>query len=1047
MDYSTIYSKLNINQQKAVDRIEGCVMVVAGPGTGKTQVLGARVASILQKTDAQPENIVCLTFTEAATIALRQRLNQFIGSDSYKVNIYTYHGFCNTVIQENKDLFGIQDVDPISELETIEVLREIIDELSNDSLLKRFTGDVYYDVNNLKKLFGLLKKDNLDAQKINSKIEQAKTEALDDPSMYYARKYGKFQKGDLKQHKIDLLHESLAKLKEATELLDKYTQKLKQRKRYDFNDMLTWVLNALQQHEDLLLRYQEQYHYFLVDEYQDTNGIQNELLYTLINYWDNPNVFVVGDDDQSIYKFQGANVENIYDFYKAYEKHVKLLVLDQNYRSSQEILDGSNAIIKHNKERLVGKVPGLNKEIKAANEEVAHISGALNIIEYPNTYQEVVSITRKLKQFRADGIPLNEVGILYRNHAQSEDLIKFLEAEGISYNVAKSQNVLEIPIVHQLNNFLTYLSLESERLESGEHLLFEILHYHNFKHISALDIARISHKLSKNRDSGWRALLNDTAVDLGIGAQSKAEMRGFVADIEYWLKEMHNVTLQNLVERVMSKIGFVGRALASGDATFQIQCLKTYYNFLKEETAREPYLSLTEFLKKIELLQLNKIGLKLNKVVHGLNGVNLMTVHGSKGLEFDYLFVMGCTEDKWEKDRKTLPFKLNLLLPGEPASAAEEESRRLFYVALTRARKHIEISYARQNDKEKDLIKSLFVVELEESGAATTQQQEATEEDILHFFDFMMTQKNKEFVSLVKQDFVKKEVENFRLSATNLNSYLRCPVAFFYQNIIRVPSARNESTVFGTAVHFALDAFFKNREMLKTDKEAIALLESKFLYFMNTSKESFTQEGLKRRSFYGTEILTKYYHHYKESWSHEAEIKTEVYLKNCEIDGVPIRGQLDKVVITGDSAHVIDFKTGNYEYGKKKLKPPISLSDNPDEANFEKRHGGDYWRQVLFYKALVESDNTTSLKVISGEIDFVEPVGDDFHKIKIMVSEEEYSVVRNQIKDTFTRIQNLEFDKGCEEDDCQWCTFNATYKKKQISRAEDLLATDEYQET
>ncbi|HBN03346.1 MAG TPA: hypothetical protein DD396_04820, partial [Bacteroidetes bacterium] len=135
-------------------------------------------------------------------------------------------------------------------------------------------------------------------------------------------------------------------------MLDIYDAKLKTRKRYDFSDMLAWVLHALQTNEELLLKYQEQYQYFLVDEYQDTNGIQNDLLYTLISYWENPNVFVVGDDDQSIYKFQGANVENIFDFYKKYESYAKLIVLDQNYRSSQSILDGSNAIIKNNDERL-----------------------------------------------------------------------------------------------------------------------------------------------------------------------------------------------------------------------------------------------------------------------------------------------------------------------------------------------------------------------------------------------------------------------------------------------------------------------------------------------------------------------------------------------------------------------------------------------------------------------------------------------------------------------------------------------------------------------
>ena len=1039
MTFEEVYSKLNPNQREAVDTIEGSVMVVAGPGTGKTQVLGARVASIVKNTDTNPENILCLTFTEAATNALRLRLNQFMGSQSYKVNVYTYHGFCNTVIQENKDLFGIQDLDPVSELEVLEVMKDIIDELSHGSKIKRYVGDVYYDVKNLLKLFGLMKKDNLSAKNIHSKVMKKLEDMLTDESYLYKRKSGENQKGDVNLRKYNADKEPLEKLREAASLLDSYNAKLAKRKRYDFNDMITWVLSALKESDDLLLKYQEMYQYFLVDEYQDTNGAQNELLYTLINYWENPNVFVVGDDDQSVYKFQGANVENIFKLYKRYEKVIKTVVLDQNYRSSQNILDGSNAIIKHNDERLVGKVPNLNKEITASNEDVAGIPNALKVVEYPNTFQEVVSVTAKLKKLKADGVSLSNVGIMYRNHRQSEELIKYLEAEGISYNVAKTQDVLEVPLVHQLNNFLIYLSSESNHLDAGQHLLFEILHYHNFKYISAFDIARISNFITKNREAGWREQLNTVAAGLDIGKEAKSELRGFVEDIEFWIKEMHNVTLQTLVEKIMSKVGFVARALSAKDATFQIQCLKSYYNFLKEETARGPYLSLDAFLQKIALLKSNKLGLKLTKIIHGTNGVNLMTVHGSKGLEYDYVFAIGCTEKKWEKDNKSLPYKLNLLMPGEPQKASIEESRRLFYVALTRARKGIEISYSLKDENDKDLTKSLFVVELEESGAVLFQKQEANEDDLLHFFDFMLTHRNEAYLDLVKQDFVVKEVENFRLSATNLNNYLRCPVAFFYQNILRVPSAKGESSTFGTAVHSALDGLYKKMDELQGADEAKDFITKRFTNAINNSKEAFTQEGLERRTYYGIDILKKYYDEYATTWDGEGEIHTELFLKNCEIDGVPIRGQIDKVVINEGTAHVVDFKTGQVRYGIKKIKPPVVLEDNPNEANFEKRRGGDYWRQVLFYKALIESDTTQNLTVVSGEIDFIEPEGDKFKKVKIVVNKKEYDFVKKQIRETFAKIQNLEFEKGCEEEECQWCTFNKYYLKNKIYNSKDLL--------
>ena len=230
MDFRKVYEELNDNQKVAVDSINGSVMVVAVPGTGKTQVLGARIASILNNTDTHAENILCLTFTEAATSELRNRLNSMIGSESYKVGIYTYHGFCNMIIQENKDIFGIQHLDPISDLETIEVLREIIDELPPKSLLKRYVGDVYYDLQNLKSLFGLLKKDNITPKEIEIKIQEAKKEALLDESFHYKKKYGNNQAGDLNQNKFDSFSKGLDKLCEASKLLTIY--KLKLGKRY-----------------------------------------------------------------------------------------------------------------------------------------------------------------------------------------------------------------------------------------------------------------------------------------------------------------------------------------------------------------------------------------------------------------------------------------------------------------------------------------------------------------------------------------------------------------------------------------------------------------------------------------------------------------------------------------------------------------------------------------------------------------------------------------------------------------------------------------------
>ena len=405
MNFDDLYKSLNPAQKEAVDIIDGTVMVIAGPGTGKTQVLGARVANILQQTDTSAENILCLTFTEAATVALRNRLYDFIGSSAHRVNIHTYHGFCNQVIQDNKELFGVQDLEPLSDLERIEVLREIIDDLDPNHIMKRFKGEVYFDLSNLDKLFNIMKMENYSSSEI---VEEAETytQTIQNSEEYRLKRDSKNgNKGDLnatfyaEQKKMEVL-------KAAALLFDAYQNKLKQRKRYDYNDMILWVLKIFKDHEEVLRVLQEKYHYFLVDEYQDTNGAQNDLLSNLINYWDNPNVFVVGDDDQSIYKFQGANVQNItrllsYASANTSTWYVSQKTIDRARRSwTPQLERNSSTMLKG----LRARFPGLSKNITASNPDVAAKQAERSRSSpIPNPYQEVVSTAQKIKDSSSIG--------------------------------------------------------------------------------------------------------------------------------------------------------------------------------------------------------------------------------------------------------------------------------------------------------------------------------------------------------------------------------------------------------------------------------------------------------------------------------------------------------------------------------------------------------------------------------------------------------------------------------------------------------------------
>ena len=357
--FLTELNRLNEAQREAVEHIEGPVLVIAGPGTGKTHILTARIGRILLETDAQPHNILCLTFTEAGVLAMRERLLEFIGPEAHRVHIYTFHSFCNSIIQDNLELFGRHDLEPLSDLERVEIIRRILDELDINHPLKKGRADIYFYEKHLHDLFQKMKSEDWSIEFVKQKIEEYLEDLPNRKEYTYQVNRGEFRKGDLKNAKLDDTILRMDRLRSATALFPRYIDLLRKYRRYDFADMILWVLRVFEQNTALLRTYQEQYLYFLIDEYQDTNGAQNQIALRLIEYWENPNIFIVGDDDQSIYEFQGARLKNLTDFYKRFESHLKLILLKDNYRSSQNILDTSRALISKNEKRIVHNVSHL----------------------------------------------------------------------------------------------------------------------------------------------------------------------------------------------------------------------------------------------------------------------------------------------------------------------------------------------------------------------------------------------------------------------------------------------------------------------------------------------------------------------------------------------------------------------------------------------------------------------------------------------------------------------------------------------------------------
>jgi len=1023
--YEKEYQKLNSQQRLAVDTIEGPVMVIAGPGTGKTQILASRIGKILLDTDTAPENILCLTFTDAGVVAMRKRLLQFIGPDAYKVNIFTFHAFCNEIIQDNLTLFEKNTLDPISELEKIQLFKELIDTLPKNHVLKRYRGDVYYEASPLQSLFSTMKKEGWTPEFLHQCIDKYLQELPENEAFIYKKsRAGQNNKGDLKPTYYDEV-EKMEKLRAAVNEFPRFTEMMRKMNRYDFDDMINWVLKALNENANLLATYQEKYQYILVDEYQDTSGTQNQLVQLLISYWDKPNVFVVGDDDQSIYRFQGANVENMLDFATKYSNDILKVVLTNNYRSTQPILDTSKALISQNTDRLVNQIEGLSKELMAENDKIKHLLISPVINEYETQRHEMIGVVKKTEALLANGITPGKIGIIYKENKYGETISQYFNLLNIPVYSKRHMNALELPLVQKIIKILKYLASEHYIPNSGDEMLFQILHFDWFN-IQPVEIAKttieVADRRYKDNKTSIRQILQEKiqspSKDL-FSSNISEQMKKASEIIEKLIAAVPNNTLQMLFEAVIREAGVINAIMSSADKHWQLQVLTALFDFIKDETHRNPFLNLQELVNLIELMENEKISIPLVQISGSEKGVNLMTAHGSKGLEFEYVFIVGANADLWEKKKaNNKGYKIPDTVFASITSAKDyQELRRLFYVAITRAEQHLFISYSKFKNDGKEIEPTMFIAEIQDAYQLPVEKIVLETSVTEQFAVLIFGEGAAPEIEKMEEDIIGPILDKFVMNVTALNSYLKCPLSFYYNNFIRIPSAKNEATEFGSAVHFALHHFFEkmtkhpNREF----PQQSTFIEL-FDYYMNRHRESFSKEQFDRRMEQGHEVLSNYLDTYIHSF------KTIVLLEhniNGVLDTVPIKGKLDKLEFDGNNVNVVDYKSGDPDKGLDKLKPPSDKLPN----------GGDYWRQAVFYKILIDNKPGKDWLAISSEFDFIEPdKKKKYKKQKLVISPEDITTVTQQIKDTWNKIQNREFYKGCGEENCYWCQFVKTNK-------------------
>lgn len=1005
--------QLNPAQQLAVDTIEGPVLVMAGPGSGKTHVLATRIGRILQQTDTTAQNILCLTFTDSGVQAMRQRLLSLIGPEAHRVHIYTFHSFCNTIIQDHLFLFGRQGLESITELEQVELIRSIIDELPVDHPLRYRSNDPYFFEQKLKNLFQQMKQEHWSPAYIQEQIEAYLDSLPQRPDYIYQRNTKTNKKGDLKKWKIDEAQNRMSRLRAAADLFITYNSRLLEQGRYDYDDMILWVLEAFKEHPSLLRGYQERYLYVLIDEYQDTNGAQNDLIQQLTEYWENPNIFIVGDDDQSIYEFQGARLKNLFDFQAQYADHLTQIVLEQNYRSYQGILDIASHSIEFNQLRLASQSKELKKSLQAfrpSPDEGAFVQ----LTSYADRFQEDVDIIQQIEQRRSAGHDLSKIAIIYARHRQANRIMELLEKKGIPYQTKRPVNILNLPFIQNLRQLMDYLQTEMNRSFSGEHLIFRILHF-PFLGVDVGDLARLGLHIGQipyESRPRWRTLIQDGNFLSKAGVQNPSPILRFGSLIQQLIQEVNSISLPRLVELLMNRSGLVQWLLRRPNMEVALQAMHTFFQFVKEETLKNPRLNLKRILGILKSMDDNKLPLRLQKTLQGKNGVQLLTAHSAKGLEFKEVFIIDVVQKGWEpgKGQSFYRFSLPDTLTFSGEADALEARRRLFYVAMTRAEDHLHISYSNGEPSGKPEQRSQFIDELLEEGSLEIQSKIVDKAQLIEAHTLLLQEVNQPSIPIVSPDAVANLLEGFSLSVSGLNQYLRCPISFFYENVLRLPSIQSAAATYGEGMHQALRRLY---ETIQRNPERAKPTLATFLGYYEESLRKMSgylaPEDFKRRLETGQMHLTHFYEH--RIGKPIPNQRIEYPIRQVELNGVPLSGILDRVDIYSDRVEIVDYKTGY----------PRSTKMYP----FSEKHpqGGLYFRQLLFYKILYDLKDPVP-PAVKGTIMYLEPDSKGTYAEESIIYEPDHvEQMKNLIQEVYQKIQNQDFQTGCGEENCVWCNF------------------------
>lgn len=1023
---------LNQKQQEAVNYLDGPLLVLAGPGTGKTQLLSAKVAHILEATDALPENILCLTFTDAGANNMRERLLSMVGPTAGNVNIYTYHSFGSNILAQYKNYaenFDRNLDEPIDTVTQYKIISTIINSLSPSDILK--TSDIKDIISTISEAksarlnseqLELIAKTNIkDSEEMNprlsnvlekvtrgmkydvgkeiyeeagaiiakytsnipitGKIEKeanailfALTDAIaaeeikEKPSISGLTKWRNsfFEKDQNNNYRLKNFIAN-KKLLSLSNVMREYEKYLEENKLFDFTDMIEQAVQILKKDDGFRFTLQERYQYILLDEFQDTNPSQFELI-KLVAAPEKPDIMAVGDDDQAIFAFQGANASNLIDFQNEFNAYQ--ITLTENYRSTSEILDISRKIADQIDDSFAKKRSIKKDLISVRNDEILgdeRESALVNRHEFKASDAEYAWVASEIEKLIDSGEKQSDIAIITPKHKYITPLLPYLKAhKKINISYEKRENVLEDEYIHELTTLARFIY----ELSSGKnpaYRLLEILTFPFFE-IEAIDAI-----------SALKSYYNDTRGALDYLKDSENEK---LKNVAIFLADMtaksFNTPLEEFIDLLLKDSNFLNFYT---EKTINFKTYNLYENLsiLREhirshiKTEKPRLKDFINFLDDYEAA--GEAILNTSPYQDATDSIQIVTAHKSKGLEYKHVFIIATDDMSWgnskgNNNKLSLPKNLELI---RHTGHTDDECLRLFFVAITRAKKTLTLTNSKQDFAGKTPKRLEYLAEYEVNDDEVCSPY-LKNTDVFEHHEELNDLERKENIerywisSYMKLNpnlraILEKSVEHFTMNASALTTFIDIvyagPIEFYKRYIINGPSEpASDSMQFGTLVHSTFEKVTNNK---LSNEEALEFFKSELSKL--DVDENTKNETLARGEIAIKESLKAFRNILvPESLKPKAELNLGT--EHLMYDGIPITGKIDHINIDEENKtiEIYDFKTGGFHKEKWESHPTLYK----------------YTLQLLFYKLLLNMSPTyNKYKVTRAHILFVSPSNSD----------------------------------------------------------------------